>query len=294
MNRSKELYLEKLERFLKRKLPLFSDLKDSIPYSVFPAGKAFRPLLCLNIAHDLKIENEKEVHAIAHFCELHHAYSLIHDDLPAMDNDDYRRGRLSTHKKFNEANAILSGDALINLSYEALSETNNIEIIKFCTWAVGPKGLILGQELDLNSKVESLKDVILIHKLKTSRLIQAAMVSTILLAPKKKRLFLDIFQAAEDLGIIFQLLDDLSELSEDISDHELEINPYLRFESEEILETVQTRTLRMRKIFDKHQLENTKNFVDTFLIKSQKNLLESQDQIEKVIKKKVTKISLRS
>lgn len=284
-------YTETLEKRLSKMLPCHSALKQAIPYSVFPAGKLFRPLLCLHIAKDLNQKINDDVYSLAHFCELHHAYSLVHDDLPAMDNDDYRRGRLSTHKKFTEATAILSGDALINLSYETLTSITSEKlpkILKLCSWATGPKGLILGQELDLTNNDKSLSDIILIHKLKTSRLIQISFAGTSLLSQGSNyRRFVDFMKMGEALGIAFQLLDDLGELSEELSEHEKEINPFLKFSPEEVFQIIKRQKTKLFTLIKKYELTHTHQFVDKFFDKSLQKILSNKDKIEEVLKSKI-------
>ena len=135
-------------------------------YAVLPTGKLFRANLIWRFYCDLnKIEFESlktsdhpQIQFLSSSIELHHAYTLIHDDLPCMDNDDYRRGKLSTHKMFNEWKALLAGDGLLNLSYELLScieHPKTLSLIKEYSQLCGPNGLILGQYLDLKQDTES-------------------------------------------------------------------------------------------------------------------------------------------
>ena len=147
-------------------------------YASGPGGKNFRAQLALNIFQDLNSEANKDedILKFAIALELHHLYTLIHDDLPCMDNDDYRRGKLSLHKKFGEFQAVLIGDGLSLLSIRALSEMKSfkaIKLIQWCTKLCGLQGLIYGQYLDLTapSKTE-FKQHLLINELKTSRLMQ--------------------------------------------------------------------------------------------------------------------------
>ncbi len=166
--------------------------KDVYHYSLFPAGKLFRPTLAAKLYEDLTgltdftVKDPLPLLCVA--LEWHHVYSLIHDDLPCMDDDDFRRGRESSHKKFNEWKALLAGDGLINATYYLLSKIKHPraqDLISFASWSLGPKGLIHGQELDLSCKDISFKDVIRIHELKTGRLMQLACVGTHYLAGSK-------------------------------------------------------------------------------------------------------------
>ena len=249
----------KLENNLKIHLDLSLNnhqVKEVYNYSVIPAGKMFRPWIVWSIANDLMSDSEKEKksfetfsnsnsHALlASAIELHHTYTLIHDDLPAMDDDDFRRGRKSCHKMFNEWQAILAGDGLLNASYSLLSKlntTNLANILKFFSWALGPKGLIHGQVLDLSEEMKnSFDNILLTHELKTSRLIQVAMISSFLLIEDtdhhKKNQFdtsKSLFRLGKSMGIVFQLLDDLTEIAEEnLSLHENEINPWFYYHQE--------------------------------------------------------------
>lgn len=264
-------YLNHFENFLNYSLPHQGNLKEIIKYSLFPTGKLFRPNLCLSLAKDLKTISKEDIYYLAHFCELHHTYSLIHDDLPSMDNDDYRRGRLSSHKKFGEASAILAGDALLNLSYEALSniKIELQELLKFVTKCMGPKGLILGQELDLKASIQAPNDVFMIHKLKTSRLIQVAIVGTHILSkePSNKR-WLDFYRLGNSLGILFQLLDDYDERLQTTSPREKEINPYYRFSEEFLNQKILEEYNFIQEILNIYSLKNLKSYLDLFFKKS--------------------------
>ncbi|MGK0367665.1 MAG: geranylgeranyl pyrophosphate synthase, partial [Thermoproteota archaeon] len=186
---TKSLYTElesKLHQFLIQHCPTSVDSAPFL-YASLPAGKLFRPLLACAIANDINngpVENNLFNFAIA--LELHHTYTLIHDDLPCMDDDDIRRGRPSTHKKFNEWIAILTGDGLLNLSYRALAEIDHpslSSLIKFFSWALGPKGLIQGQVFDLSEDCQkSFTRLLRMHELKTGRLLQVAILGATLLS----------------------------------------------------------------------------------------------------------------
>ena len=153
--------------------------------------------------------------------ELMHTYSLIHDDLPAMDNDDIRRGQASNHIKFNEATAILTGDALQALAYEIiasssdLTDTQKIESIKALTSACGHKGMILGQQYDLDAENNEYNDIQKIHELKTGKLIQVAILLPHLGDDKQKTELATLHDIGKDLGLAFQIMDDVLEASSD-------------------------------------------------------------------------------
>jgi geranylgeranyl pyrophosphate synthase len=222
----------------------FSKVYD---YALFPVGKLFRPKLVRAISADLtntpqsKLDSNSQISVFSSFIEIHHTYTLIHDDLPAMDNDDYRRGRESTHKKFGEWQAILAGDGLLNLSYGLLGniESDKLpQLLRLCHWCLGNKGLIQGQVLDLSNEMNnSFTNLILTHQLKTARLIQLSLIGGALLSPAQDSSELyniskKLFRLGHSIGVSFQLLDDLTELTEIVSGHEKNINPWLNYFNE--------------------------------------------------------------
>lgn len=206
------------------------ELREILHYAVLPAGKLFRPRLVEAIALDLIGKTSSDHLHLGCALELHHAYTLVHDDLPAMDNDLVRRGKPSTHAKYGEWKAILAGDALLIASFEELMKVRSEkirELHRLFTWCTGGKGLILGQFLDLGSEGKvTTPEVVRIHELKTARLIQAAVAGSALLA--KNKFSKSYFRLGREIGVTFQLLDDLGELTEkNLSPHEEEINPFL-------------------------------------------------------------------
>lgn len=187
-------------------------------------GKLLRPNLVLSIAQDLNQLSQNH-YWLALSIELHHSYTLVHDDLPCMDNDDYRRGKPTLHKVFGEAQALLVGDILLAKSFEILTKINSpelINLIKIYSYAIGSKGLILGQKLDLDSLENNVRglnshEIIRMYELKTSRLFQLAMVSSILLTKESKNLTLikNACKLGSVCGILFQLLDDYQDWHQD-------------------------------------------------------------------------------
>jgi len=225
-----------LEFHLKNSLP-FHSISEVYHYAVFPPGKLFRPklvwALALDIDAKLALNLNSPLSHLACAIEFHHAYTLIHDDLPCMDNDDFRRGKPSTHKAYGEVNALLVGDGLINLSYELLFKLPESLLPKIgCVFSklVGPKGLILGQILDLQLKENfTFNELIQIQKLKTSRLIQASLICSYFLAESRPNFakFFQLYRLGHHLGLLFQLFDDLSEFCDpSISEHEKDINAF--------------------------------------------------------------------
>jgi len=297
--------IEQLSNNLKRHISseIYDDFfSETYTYSLFPAGKLFRPLLVWSVAQDFsKSENSSsddiftEDHArMASFVESHHTYTLIHDDMPCMDDDDMRRGRPSTHKKFGQWQALLSGDGLLNASYGILSKIqspNIAHVYRYSTWALGPKGLILGQALDLSGTMtESFQDLVLTHKLKTARLIQTSLVGPYLLIPEKnlksKRNLKNIkklHKLGEHMGVAFQLLDDLCELvDEELSAHENEVNPWPRF-TELCYKELDRSLLYIEKYFNENKTENLKKIYGLYLKKIKTLMTGSELNIEKHI-----------
>ena len=154
INANKRKFDIKFKKLLKNKLDK-SSLSNAIFYGSMNGGKRIRPFLVMESAKIAKISSN-DAFIIASCIECIHSYSLIHDDLPSMDDDDYRRGKLSTHKKFNEATAILAGDALHDLAFELISgniskknDSAKLKLINYLSLCIGHKGLALGQALDL-------------------------------------------------------------------------------------------------------------------------------------------------
>jgi geranylgeranyl pyrophosphate synthase len=258
-----------------------NELSSIMDYAVFPAGKLFRPRLVLALANDLKIPTEK-VLPLACAIELHHAYSLVHDDLPAMDNDSERRGKPSTHAQYGEWKAILAGDALLISSFHQIQKSNNQNAQKLFSWATGAKGLILGQFLDLNSQGNlSLKEVIRIHELKTGRLLQVATLGTAILADKNKsqREVINFFRLGRDLGVSFQLMDDLDDLASELSSHEKAINPFI-IHPENALQELKLSTAKVNS-FTAVQFPEVRSMLSEFYQQSKKSLADKIPKMEK-------------
>jgi geranylgeranyl pyrophosphate synthase len=193
-------------------------------YSVLGGGKRVRPLLAY-ASGELCGLAPAAVDSIAAAVELVHAYSLVHDDLPAMDDDDLRRGRPTTHRRFDEATAILAGDALQALAFEILCTDATLgarpsaqaQVIRWLARAIGPAGMVGGQALDLEAEGRRIDEAALedIHRRKTGALIRAAIMMPSELADfsHAQRASLDVF--ARDVGLVFQIRDDLLEVEQD-------------------------------------------------------------------------------
>lgn len=253
--------------------------KEVIEYSLYPTGKLFRSKLAIALAKDANgYDNKIDIFCAA--IEAHHTYTLIHDDLPSMDNDDYRRGKLSSHKKFDEASAILAGDSLLNLSYELLSNIESpqsIEVIKLISSLTGPKGLILGQVMDLRGSTNTLEETITLHGLKTSNLIEAALNGSNLLTGTKFKMS-SISNIAKDLGLSFQLIDDLLDLTSDISEREKDINPFIRFDEVLVLAKLNAALISMQEQIKNNNLIHLEKIVNEYLKSMESKLKAQKDQ----------------
>ena len=188
---------------------------EAMRYTVFSGGKRFRPLLCLAACDAVGAPSRQAV-PVACAIELIHTYSLVHDDLPAMDNADQRRGQPTCHRKFGEGNAILVGDALLTLAFELLGNDgtpNSLAIIRTLGRACGTVGLIGGQVLDLQaisqthySTERALRDI---AQRKTAALITASVVSGALAGGAGGLPVKRLERYGTHLGLAFQLLDDV-------------------------------------------------------------------------------------
>jgi geranylgeranyl pyrophosphate synthase len=199
-------------------------LLDAMRYSVLGGGKRIRPLL-VYASGELAGAEEATLDSLAAAVELIHAYSLVHDDLPAMDDDDLRRGRPTTHRQFDEATAILAGDALQALAFEVLAADERLSAhpdkqVKMLAWlarAAGPAGMVGGQALDMAAEGRRLDEQALerIHRGKTGALIRASIMMPSELGHFRadERANLDVF--ASDIGLVFQIRDDLLEVEQD-------------------------------------------------------------------------------
>src|SRR3990167_302432 len=227
-NYTTSTYLNRHEDYLKQLVttPCFPSkrLKDAMYYALFPGGKRFRPLL-VYLTGELLRTNLDCLDVIAATIELTHAYSLVHDDLPAMDNDDFRRGQPSCHRAFDEGTAILAGDALQIFAVDALLERlpfflaseKTIHVIKELTKASGPAGMISGQCLDLyeltlapiNDRHANEQNLQQIHDLKTGQLLMAC-VNMVIAASNNSEdeATHALCHYAAHLGLAFQMHDD--------------------------------------------------------------------------------------
>lgn len=195
-------------------------IKEAMSYAITDGGKRIRPLL-LYATSDMLDVNLELVDNFALSLEMIHSYSLVHDDLPSMDNDDYRRGKLSTHKKFGEAIGVLTGDALLNFAFEtALNKERfsdyDFQALKILGEFSGYNGMIAGQILDLeyeNSKDLSFELLYKIHINKTGKLLTAPLLISSIYANKKY--YHELKELGETIGLMFQITDDIIDVEGD-------------------------------------------------------------------------------
>jgi geranylgeranyl diphosphate synthase, type II len=212
---------DQLERLLPGESVQPSSIHQAMRYSVFAGGKRIRPILCLETA---RIFDGDAAHALYPGCaiEFIHTYSLIHDDLPALDNDDLRRGKPTSHKKFGEATAILAGDGLLTLAFETIAaapvlpERRVAMVTEIATAAGTVKGMVGGQVVDLESEGKQVEPEKLeyIHQSKTAALIRASVTSGALCAGAPLDDVARLRRFGETIGWAFQVTDDILDVEE--------------------------------------------------------------------------------
>lgn len=197
-----------------------SDLTEVILYSVQAGGKRIRPLLLLELIQAFGIELTEAHYQVAAALEMIHTGSLIHDDLPAMDDDDYRRGRLTSHKKFGEDMAILAGDSLFLDPYGLLARADlpsqvKVDLISELSLAAGSFGMVAGQVLDMQGEGQaiSLEDLKNIHANKTGKLLTFPFVAAGLIAEVEQSVQDKLRRIGELLGLAFQVRDDILDVT---------------------------------------------------------------------------------
>lgn len=218
-----EEYSRLIENHLAQ-LPLGEgSLKESMSYSLQAGGKRIRPVLALASAKALGGEIENILDPVCAL-ELIHTYSLIHDDLPSMDNDDYRRGKLANHKVFGEGQAILAGDALLTYAFELLSKAlpgvvpeRQLQVIREVAQAAGPSGMVGGQvrDLEAENKRLNLGELEAIHRMKTGAMLVVSARLGAILANGSEEEIEALTKYAQAIGLAFQIKDDLLDIEGD-------------------------------------------------------------------------------
>jgi len=193
---------------------------EAMRYSLFAGGKRLRPILLMAAADSVGGKGSDYLN-VACGLEMIHTYSLIHDDLPAMDDDDYRRGKLTSHKVFGEGMAILAGDALLTAAFTVMlaqpivQEDVLIKVVREISAAAGAKGMIGGQVIDLSSegKTIDIETLSYMHQAKTGALFKAAVRAGAQLAGAKEWQVASLTEYAEQFGLAFQITDDILDVT---------------------------------------------------------------------------------
>lgn len=210
---------EAIRRYYSQKA-VSENLIQAILYSVDAGGKRIRPLILLEILEGFGLQLTDAHFDVAAALEMIHTGSLIHDDLPAMDNDDYRRGRLTNHKKFNEATAILAGDSLFLDPYGLIAEadllaTVKMDLVRELSYASGTFGMVGGQLLDMEGEERqlSLAELELIHANKTGKLLAFPFVAAGIIAELEADQIAALGKAGQLVGLAFQVRDDILDVT---------------------------------------------------------------------------------
>ena len=211
-------FQQRVNQFLKTHIKSNNIIDESIVYALEAPGKRVRPTLLYLVSDALSLELD-HADAIAGALETIHTYSLVHDDLPCMDDDDLRRGQPSLHKKYNEATAVLAGDAMQSMAIEMLldnqyfTDKQNNLVAKMLLETIGSKGMILGQALDIEyeSREANESEILLMCELKTGVLIEFCFLAPLMIADATNEKW---ERLGKIVGISFQLIDDLLDLQE--------------------------------------------------------------------------------
>lgn len=218
----KKLVESHLEKELREAAPLDKTLEEAMAYSLLAGGKRLRPILLMAAADAVGTDGTRFI-TTGCAIEMIHTYSLIHDDLPAMDNDDYRRGKLTNHKVYGAGMATLAGDALLTLSFEVMlrqqgvSDAVRLAVVREMSQAAGRDGMVGGQAIDLESEGQEipLERLRQMHLGKTGALFRAAIRSGALLAGAKTEQLAALTRYAEAFGLAFQITDDILDVTGD-------------------------------------------------------------------------------
>ncbi|MDD5425881.1 MAG: polyprenyl synthetase family protein [candidate division Zixibacteria bacterium] len=223
-----QLYLEYTRRLTEDLLDKYLP-SDTVPpqrlhaamrYSVMAGGKRLRPALAFAVykyCNGDVVNNIEIIHLAMAALEMVHTYSLIHDDLPCMDDDDLRRGRPTCHKQFDEAVAVLAGDALHVVAFELMAKTGSIRAVMELAEAIGTSGMLGGQMADVEAEGQAVTrdEIVSIHKRKTGALIRGAVRIGAILAGASEALLSRLTEYGEKIGLAFQIIDDILDIEGD-------------------------------------------------------------------------------
>ena len=210
IKRKREIVNQALDRCLPDENKEPKSLHQAMRYSVFAGGKRLRPILAI-ASFEAVGGKGKAILPVACAIEMIHTYSLIHDDLPCMDDDDLRRGKPTLHKVYGDGMAVLAGDALHALAFELLLQSKNPQVVYEVAKAIGTEGMIGGQVKDLEAegKKVSLKQVEYIHTHKTGKLLRASVRAGAILGGADKTTLSALSSYGEKFGLAFQIVDDI-------------------------------------------------------------------------------------
>lgn len=241
-------------------------LHDSLRHHFTKRGKNLRPLLMILVNEDLG-GAFKNIERFATSLELIHNYSLIHDDLPAMDNDDYRRGLLTVHKKFSDAAAVLAGDFLITKAFEYLSDidhevsNNYIRAINELAQNANEKGMLGGQYMDLNSQfLKSKENLFSMYQGKTSALFKSSFKIPAILLNKEESIIDELDEIGKIFGLFFQIKDDFDDRKEDTEIGKITIFNFLS--EDEVNDLLSNLYMSLIIKMDNLSLKNSKELIE--------------------------------
>lgn len=281
MNQSKKFVTFKSEfnKFLSLQIPNSNDLNHkAIKYAISNGGKRIRAYLLFTLGKHFGI-SKNILNILGASIEMIHAYSLVHDDLPCMDDDDLRRGKLTCHKKFDEAQALLVGDALQSLAFELLSSNKlkidpelKLKCINLLASSIGSQGMVLGQSLDMiyEKKKPTKKIIEKIHRNKTGMLISTCILIPSIISRQTNSTHKNLKILSENLGLLYQMVDDYLDATSDIEklgknpgkDHQREKVTYFSlYGKEKLLGIINKTKEEIDKISFKLELPDEFNFL---------------------------------
>lgn len=271
LQRTKKQIDEALKGILIEKELYQKKVLEAIEYSLFTGGKRLRPVMAIK-SYEMFGSDMTEIMPFAIGIEMIHTYSLIHDDLPAMDNDDFRRGMPTNHRIFGDAIAILAGDGLLNLSHEVILDfinnnarnTDDFRRYNKALWEIsrysGVYGMIGGQVVDLSSKAIDEDELLFMYKAKTAALIQSALVSGALVGEANSDEIEHMRNFGLNLGLAYQIRDDILDMDKDKG---IEKITYLTFFNKKKAETaIEEYSEKAMEELNKLSNRDTRFFVD--------------------------------
>lgn len=287
----KAQYLSTFENYLETTVQPVSgtDLEEAMNYSLLANGKRLRPLLLLATVQAFSQEVEPAYPAAAAL-EMIHTYSLIHDDLPAMDNDDLRRGLPTNHIKFSESTAILAGDSLLTLAFDQLSQMSHLDpvqivaLVRLLSHTAGYQGMVGGQKADIDGEQQvdlPLDQLESIHQRKTGELVRFALVGGAIISGADQEIQEDLSKVATRLGIAYQIRDDIY----DVVGNEEELGKAVGAD-EKLDKSTYPKLLGLDGAYERleEELESAKNLVDNIaMVKAEFNknvLVDFIDQLK--------------